>query len=166
MFQRFRPPFECFRLLKKSSSLLSSILSLPSATLLPPLPTLPPSNVTNVRPPSNVTLVRLSYIAFPPLPTMLSPPFSNSFPPNLITLPPSPPLPCYTCHRTSASIGLEALPSFLQTIRAQLIRRPWPSGATVTCLSCLNRASPWHARDGQLVQEYLHRTLLSSYLCE
>ena len=88
---------------------------------------------------------------------MLPLPLSNSLPPTLITLPP----PYYTCHRTSASIGLEALPSFLRSIRAQLIRDMWPLGATVTCLSHPDRTLTRHAKDGQLVQEYLHQTILN-----
>ena len=145
------PSLQMFPPTQRSTSLQLSILPPPSTTLPPTLSTLqpsnvinvlPPSNVTDVHQPSNVTLALSSYSTSPPLPTMLLSP-----------------LPSHTCHRTSASIGLEALPFFLQ--RAQLIRDMWPSGATVTCLSHPNRSLIRHARDVQLVQEYLRRTPIS-----
>ena len=67
--------------------------------------------------------------------------------------------PFRTCHRTSVSIGLEAPLSPPQISCAQSIRDKWPSGATVTCLPSPDRTPTRHARDGQLVREYLHRTL-------
>ena len=63
-------------------------------------------------------------------------------------------------HLTSESISLEAqaLPLLPQKSNAQLICPQLPSGDTVTCLLRPDCASWRYTRDGQLVQEYLHRT--------
>ena len=65
-------------------------------------------------------------LSTPPLFTITLPP-----PPPPSIFPPSTPPPSnvINVHQPSNVINAhEALPSFLQTIRAQLIRRPWPSG--------------------------------------
>ena len=138
------PPLHMLPQHQRSSPLSITTPPLFSVLHLLPSPPLPPSNVTLARP---------SYSASLPLPTMLTP-SSAPLPSNSLTLPP----PLRTCHRMSVSIGLEALPTLLQIIRAQMIRDRWPSGATVTCLPNPDSVPPRHLRDEQLVLEYLHRT--------
>ena len=152
------PPLQLLPLNQRSSPHSSSTLP------LPPLPPsmLPPSNVYYGQQPSNVTLVRTPFNASLPLPTMLTH-FTDSLPPypftspSLLTLT----LQSHTRHRTRVIIGPSTLTTFLQSTCIPSTRDAWPSGATDTCLSHPNRPLTRYARYGQLVLEYLWKTICS-----